>query len=106
MKKVKCCTLLALLLMAGGVKLQAQNELQNPYAVAKEDGYSYRSLKKLINMDSLYVGSQFERPYHDLMSILYSRVGHYKDAMRMAEKGSLFSDKTRLARTYENVLST
>ena len=56
-------------------------------------------------MDSLYVGSQFERPYHDLMSILYSRVGHYKDAMRMAEKGSLFSDKTRLAKNYENVIT-
>ena len=81
----------------------AQNELQNPYAVAKEDGYSYRSLKKLIDMDSLYVGSQFESPYHDLMSILYSRVGHYKDAMRMAEKGNLFSDKTRFAKNYENV---
>ena len=83
----------------------AQNELQNPYAVAKEDGFSYRSLKKLINMDSLYVGSQFERPYHDLLSILYSRVGLYKDAMRMAEKGNLFSDKTRLAKTYENVIT-
>ena len=54
----------------------AQNELQNPYVVAKEDGFSYRSLKKLIDLNSLYVGSQFERPYHDLMSILYSRVGH------------------------------
>ena len=81
----------------------AQNELQNPYAVAKEDGYSYRSLKKLIDMDSLYVGSQFESPYHDLMSILYSRVWHYKDAMRKAEKGNLFSDKTRFAKNYENV---
>ena len=82
----------------------AQNELQNPYVVAKEDGFSYRSLKKLIDLDSLYVGSQFERPYHDLLSILYSRVGHYKDAMRKAEKGSLFSDKTRFAKNYENVV--
>ena len=104
MKHLKIYTLLALLLMAGGLKLQAQNELQNPYAVAKEDGFSYRSLKKLIDLDSLYVGSQLERPYNDLMSILYSRVGHYKDAMRMAEKGSLFSDKTRFAKNYENVM--
>ena len=105
MRNNRLYTLLALLLMAGGVKLQAQNELQNPYAVAKEDGFSYRSLKKPISMDSLYAGAKFESPYHDLMSILYSRVGHYKDAMRMAEKGSLFSDKTRLAKNYKNVIT-
>ena len=102
MKKIYILLLLSALTFQSAV---AQNELQNPYAVAKEDGFSYRSLKKLINMDSLYVGSQFERPYHDLLSILYSRVGHYKDAMRMAEKGNLFSDKKRLAKTYENVIT-
>jgi hypothetical protein len=102
MKKIYILLLFSALAFQSTV---AQNELQNPYTVAKEDGFSYRSLKKLINMDSLYVGSQFERPYHDLLSILYSRVGHYKDAMRMAEKGNLFSDKTRLAKTYENVMA-
>ncbi len=102
MKKIYFLLLLSALSFQCAV---AQNELQNPYAVAKEDGFSYRSLKKLINMDSLYVGSQFESPYHDLLSILYSRVGHYKDAMRMAEKGHLFSDKTRLAKNYENVIA-
>ena len=101
MKKIYFLLLLATLTFQS---VLAQNELQNPYAVAKEDGFSYRSLKKLIDMDSLYVGSQFESPYHDLMSILYSRVGHYKDAMRKAEKGSLFSDKTRFAKNYENVV--
>ena len=105
MKNFRLYTLLILLIIGGNEMMQAQNELQNPYAVAKEDGYSYRSLKKLINMDSLYVGSKYERPYHDLLSILYSRVGHYKDAMRMAEKGNLFSDKMRLVRTYENVIT-
>ena len=102
MKKIYILLLLSALTFQSAV---AQNELQNPYAVAKEDGFSYRSLKKPISMDSLYAGSKFESPYHDLMSILYSRVGHYKDAMRMAEKGSLFSDKTRLAKNYENVIT-
>ena len=102
MKKNYFLLLLSAFLFQG---VLAQNELQSPYAVAKEDGFSYRSLKKLIDLDSLYVGSQFEHPYHDLMSILYSRVGHYKDAMRMAEKGSLFSDKTRFAKNYENVMT-
>ena len=67
MKKIYFLLLLSALTFQSAV---AQNELQNPYAVAKEDGFNYRSLKKLINMDSLYVGSQFERPYHDLLSIL------------------------------------
>lgn len=80
-------------------------QTKNPYELAKEDGFSYRSLMKMIENDSLYIGSQFERPYNDLMSILYSRVGHYKDAMRMAEKGYLFSDKTRFDKDYENVIT-
>ena len=97
--------LIVVFIMFFAFPLLGQNDLKSPYAVAKEDGFSYRSLEKLIGMDSLYVGSKFEAPYHDLMSILYSRVGHYTDAMRMAEKGSLFSDKTRLAKTYENVIT-
>ena len=80
-------------------------QTKNPYELAKEDGFSYRSLMKMIENDSLYIGSQFESPYNDLMSILYSRVGHYKDAMRMAEKGYLFFDKTRFDKNYENVIA-
>ena len=49
MKKIYFLVLLAALSFQSAV---AQNELQNPYAVAKEDGFSYRSLKKLIDMDN------------------------------------------------------
>ena len=42
MKRIYILALLAVLTFQSAL---AQNELQNPYAVAKEDGYSYRSLK-------------------------------------------------------------
>ena len=103
MKNAKLYCFLTLLLVTGPMNLQAQDELQNPYTVAKEDGFGYRSLRKLLEMESLYIGSQFERPYHDLMSILYSRVGHYNEAMQRAEKGSVFSDKTRFAHHFKEV---
>lgn len=104
MKNIRFYLLLAFFLFL--LKAMAQNnDLKHPYMVAKEDGYSYRSLNKLLCLDSLYIGTQFEDSYNDLLSILYSRVGHYKEAMQKAEKGKLFSDKTRLARTYENVIT-
>ncbi len=83
----------------------AQNDnLKHPSAVAKEDGFSYRSLLKLLDMDSVYIGSKFENGYHDWISILYSRVGRYKEARREAEAcGTQFIDKMRFKHHYKDV---
>ena len=83
----------------------AQNDnLKHPSAVAKEDGFSYRSLLKLLDMDSVYIGSKFENGYHDWISILYSRVGRYKEARREAEAcGTQFIDNMRFKRHYKDV---
>jgi hypothetical protein len=42
MKSLKIYALLALLLMAVGMKLQAQNAPQHPSVIAKEEGFGYR----------------------------------------------------------------
>lgn len=83
----------------------AQNDgLKHPSAIAKEDGYSYRSLLKLLDMDSVYIGSKFENGYHDWLSILYSRVGRYKEARREAEAcGTQFLDNMRFKNSYKDV---
>ena len=105
MKATRITTLLALLLIIGGVKLQAQNndDLKHPFVVAKEDGFSYRSILKLLDMDSVYIGSKFESSYHDLLSVMYSRFGRYKEARHEAEAtGTMFLDQKRFARNYKN----
>ncbi len=82
---------------------QNNNELKHPYAIAKEDGFSYRSLKKLLDMDSVYIDSKFENGFHDLLSILYSRVGHYKEARREAEAcGTMFLNHNKYANHYKD----
>ena len=83
----------------------AQNDnLKHPSAVAKEDGFSYRSLLKLLDMDSVYIGSKFENGYHDWLSILYSRIGRYKEARREAEACSTqFIDHMRFKNHYKDV---
>ena len=61
----------------------AQNDnLKQPFESAKEEGFGYRGLKKLIGMDSVYAGTFFESSYHDFLSILYSRVGRYNEIRR------------------------
>ena len=57
MKKIYILLLFAALSFQSAV---AQNEQPNPYQVAKEDGYGYRSLIKLLDMDSTFIGSKFE----------------------------------------------
>ena len=83
----------------------AQNDnLKHPSAIAKEDGFSYRSLLKLLDMDSVYIGSKFENGYHDWLSILYSRIGRYKEARREAEACSTqFIDHMRFKNHYKDV---
>ena len=58
MKKIYILLLLSALAFQSTV---AQNEQPNPYQVAKEDGYGYRSLIKLLDMDSTFIGSKFEQ---------------------------------------------
>ena len=60
MKATRLYFLLALLLMAGGVMMQAQNAPKHPSVIAKDEGFGYRGLKKLISMDSVYAGTYFE----------------------------------------------
>ncbi len=101
MKKIYILLLFAALSFQSAV---AQNEQPNPYQVAKEDGYGYRSLIKLLDMDSTFIGSKFEHSYHDLLAILYSRVGRYKEARREAEAcGTQFLDNMRFKNSYKNV---
>ncbi|MBR5082430.1 MAG: hypothetical protein IKX35_08335, partial [Bacteroidales bacterium] len=58
MKKIYILLLLSALTFQSAL---AQNDnLKHPSAVAKEDGFSYRSLLKLLDMDSIYIGSKFE----------------------------------------------
>ena len=82
----------------------AQNDnLKHPSAVAKEDGFSYRSLLKLLDMDNVYIGSKFESGYHDWLSILYSRMGRYKEARREAEAcGTQFIDHMKFKNHYKD----
>ena len=101
MKKIYFLLLLSALTFQSAV---AQNEQPNPYQVAKEDGYGYRSLIKLLDMDSTFIGSKFEHSYHDLLAILYSRVGRYKEARREAEAcGTQFLDNMRFKNSYKDV---
>lgn len=103
MKKKTHLLSLLLLFILSNISF-AQNELKHPHPIAKEDGFSYRSLMKLLDMDSLYIGSKYENSYHDMLSVLYSRVGRYKEAMRHAEKGYLFRNTMSSAKYYKNVI--
>ena len=106
MKSLKIYALLALLLMAGGVKLQAQNAPKHPSIIAKEEGFGYRGLKELIGMDSVYAGTYFERSYHEFLGLLYSQVGRYKEARHESEApGTLFADHMRSAHNYKNAIA-
>ena len=92
-----------LLIQALPVKAQNNDDLIHPFFVAKEDGFSYRSLIKLLDMDSVYIGSKLESSYHDLLSVMYSRFGRYKEARHEAEAtGTMFLDQKRFARNYKN----
>ena len=83
MKKIYFLLLLSALTFQSAV---AQNEQPNPYQVAKEDGYGY------------------QHSYHDLLAILYSRVGRYKEARREAEAcGTQFLDNMRFKNSYKDV---
>ncbi len=83
--------------------VRAQNELKHPFAIAKEDGFGYRSLKKLLDLDSVYIGTHFEQSYHDFLSVLYSRVGRYKEARREAEAcGTMFLNHNKYANHYKD----
>ncbi len=102
MKKIYILLLFAVLTFQSA--LAQNNDLKHPSAVAKEDGFSYRSLLKLLNMDSVYIGSKFESGYHDWLGILYSRVGRYKDARREADAvGTMFVSPMRFAHNYKDV---
>lgn len=89
------------------LKAMAQNnDLKHPSVVAKECGYGYRSLKKLIDMDRIYVGSYFERSYHEFLGVLYSQVGRYKEARRESEAmGTMFVNHMRSAHNYKNAIA-
>ena len=101
MKKIYILLLLSALTFQSAL---AQNDnLKHPSAVAKEDGFSYRSLLKLLDMDSIYIGSKFESGYHDWLSILYSRMGRYKEARREAEAcGTQFIDNMKFKNHYKD----
>lgn len=103
MKNIRFYILFMLLIIGGNEMMQAQNALKHPSAIAKEDGYSYRSLLKLLDMDSIYIGSKFENGYHEWLGILYSRVGRYKDAKRESEiVGTMFVDPMRFAHNFKD----
>ena len=83
--------------------VKAQSNLQHPSAIAKEEGFGYRGLKKLIGMDSVYAGTYFERSYHEFVGLLYSQVGRYKEARHESEvTGTMFVDHMRSAHNYKN----
>ena len=106
MRKLRNYALLALLLMTGGVTMQAQNAPKHPSVIAKEEGFGYRGLKELIGMDSVYAGTYFERSYHEFLGLLYSQVGRYKEARHESEApGTLFADHMRSAHNYKNAIA-
>lgn len=103
MKKIYLVVLLAALALQSAV---AQNNLQHPSVIAKEEGFGYRGLKKLIGMDSVYAGTFFESSYHDFLGILYSQVGRYKVARHEAEAvGTMFVNHKRYAHNYKNAIA-
>ena len=63
MKKIYILLLFAAFSFQSAV---AQNGLQSPYTVAKEDGFGYRSLFKLLDMDSAFIGSKLEHSSNKL----------------------------------------
>ena len=100
MKKIYLIVLFAALAFQSAV---AQNKLQHPSVVAKEEGFGYRGLKKLIGMDSVYAGTYFERSYHEFVGVLYSQVGRYKEARHESEvTGTMFVDHMKSAHNYKN----
>lgn len=102
MKKIYFLVLLTALIFQSAFA-QNNNDLKHPSAVAKEDGYSYRSILKLLDMDSIYIGSKFESGYHDWLGILYSRFGRYKDARHEAEAvGAMFVNPMRFASNFKD----
>ena len=102
MKKIYLVVLLAALSFQSALA-QNNDELKHPTAVAKEDGFSYRALLKLLDMDSVYIGSKFESGYHDFLSVMYSRFGRYKEARHEAETtGTLFLDHMKFAKHYKD----
>ena len=102
MKKIYFLVLLTALIFQNAFA-QNNNDLKHPSAVAKEDGYSYRSILKLLDMDSIYIGSKFESGYHDWLGILYSRFGRYKDARHEAEAvGTMFVNPMRFASNFKD----
>jgi hypothetical protein len=102
MKKIYFLLLLSALTFQSAVA-QNNDELKHPTAVAKEDGFSYRALLKLLDMDSVYIGSKFESGYHDFLSVMYSRFGRYKEARHEAETtGTLFLDHMKFAKHYKD----
>lgn len=105
MKNIRFYLSLAIFLFLLNAMAQ-NNDLKHPSVVAKEYGYGYRSLKKLIDMDSIYVGSYFERSYHEFLGVLYSQVGRYKEARRESEAmGTMFVNHMRSAHNYKNAIA-
>ena len=104
MKKIYFLVLLVALSFQSAM---AQNDnLKHPFEIAKEEGFGYRGLKKLIGMDSVYAGTFFESSYHDFLSVLYSQVGRYKEARHEAEAvGTMFVNHKRYAHNYKNAIA-
>ena len=103
MKKIYLIVLFAALTFQSAV---AQTNLQHPSVIAKEEGYGYRALKKLMDMDSVYADTYFERSYHEFLGILYSQVGRYKEARQESEAlGTMFVDHMRSAHNYKNAIA-
>ena len=61
-------------------KLNAQIS-QNPYQVASETQFDYSAYLKLLQMDTIFIESQWERSYIELLSVLESRYGKYIESV-------------------------
>jgi hypothetical protein len=104
MKKIYILVLLTALSFQSA--LAQSDNLKHPSVIAKEEGFGYRGLKKLIGMDSVYAGTYFERSYHDFLGVLYSQVGRYKEARHESEaSGTMFVDHMRSAHNYKNAIA-
>jgi hypothetical protein len=63
-----------------------QTTMENPYSIGEITKFDYKAYLKLKNMDSIYYGSDMERSYNELISVLESRYGKYIESENRMEQ--------------------
>lgn len=63
-----------------------QTKMESPYSIGEITKFDYKAYLKLKNMNSIYSGSDMERNYNELISVLESRYGKYIESANRMEQ--------------------